>query len=60
MLAIGFFDEELLRAVVLSRKAAGYPLTNLCLFYYYSDTHWYQEHVDEVGSWDLWHYAKLQ
>jgi hypothetical protein len=60
MLAIGSFDEELLRAVVLSRKAAGYLLTNLCLFYFYGDTHWYQEHVDEVGSWDLWHNAKLQ
>ncbi|KIM76459.1 hypothetical protein PILCRDRAFT_12704 [Piloderma croceum F 1598] len=59
-LAIGVFDEELLRTIVQSRKAAGYPLTNLCLPYYCGNTHWYQEHVDEVGNWDLWHNVKLQ
>jgi hypothetical protein len=54
-LAIAWFDEELLRAVVLSRKAAGYPLTKLCLLHTRYDTRWYQEHIErlEVGIYGM-------
>jgi hypothetical protein len=51
-LGIDIFDDKLLRTVVLSRKAAGYPLTKLCLPSYIDSSSWYQEHIDEVVSWN--------
>jgi hypothetical protein len=51
-LSVASYEDEILRAVVLSRKAIGHPLAKLCLANYSAGTaDWYRQHIETVQNW---------
>ena len=49
-LSVDSFEDDILRALVLSRKALGLPLLKLCMRCPSGSRDWYRQHVKTVGS----------
>jgi len=48
-LSVASFEDEILRALVLGRKALGLPLVKLCMQCPSGSRDWYRQHVETVG-----------